>query len=123
MTEWNLLIYAGMFVATLAFVRISLVFFPHTDVFIFGYNVHHLFSGSFFLVLLAPLLLAGFSGYIAAILAGAFSALIVDQLVCLVVGDCNEEKYPGKSSLLGMFFFAAVVLVEVALIYFFSADI
>lgn len=113
-----LLSYALAVIVTLLVVRGSLVFFPKTDVYIGRYNVHHLYTGALFLILLLPFLLAGVINLLTSVLAGIFSALIVDQLVCLIVGDCNERTYPSWRSFTGMIFFAGLLLLTVALVFY-----
>ncbi len=116
MSPENLLYFLGAFVGTLVLLRVSLYFFPHTDVFIAGYNVHHLYTGAFILVLLTPLLLVGVFPKILAALSGVAAALIIDHLVCLTVGTCGEKTYTSKQSFWGMMIFASIVVgITVAL--------
>ena len=102
------------FILTLVVLRTFLYFSPKTNLYVLGYNLHHLFTGAFLLVLTLPFLMLRFSEKIrriATVLAGVFAALIIDEVVYLVATDGSDAAYLSGTSLYGMLVTAGIVIV------------
>jgi hypothetical protein len=86
---------------------------PDADVFIAGYNVHHLYSGTLLVIPAAFVLAFGFQApwlrASALVALGAGSAMVLDQVVYLVTTDGTNASYLTPISLWG-----AVVLEGLA---------
>lgn len=85
---------------------------PNADAFLFGYNVHHLFTGAVIEIPAATLLALRVGGIwtrrIAAVAFGSGSAMVLDEVVYLITTDGSNQAYLTPVSLWG-----AVVLVGV----------
>ena len=94
--------------------RISLWFNPNTDFNLFGYNIHHLFSGLLLLALTAPpLILQRVSGRrlnLTLLVFGAGLGMALDEWVYLIATDGSNESY-----LLPVSFWGGALLVFVVL--------
>ncbi len=86
---------------------------PNADVFVAGYNVHHLFTGALIAIPAAFVLAFATSWPVlraAALLAlGAGSAMVLDQVIYLITTDGSNQAYLRPISLWG-----AVVLQGLA---------
>lgn len=96
---------------------------PNADAFLFGYNIHHLFTGAVIEIPAAIVLALRVGGLwtrrIAAVAFGSGTAMVIDEVVYLITTDGSNEAYLTPVSLWG-----AVVLVgtaAVALICFLFA--
>ena len=104
-----------LFIITLLFTfiitRIYLLLFPHANINLGSYNIHHLYVGAVLLILAVILMIGGINKSIVVVLAGISSALILDQLVFLTATDGGDLTYLGKTSFWGGV--AAVLIVAV----------
>jgi hypothetical protein len=86
---------------------------PDADVFIAGYNVHHLYSGTLLVIPAAFVLAFGVRALwgrgLALIVLGVGSAMVLDQVVYLITTDGSNAAYLKPISLWG-----AVVLIGLA---------
>jgi hypothetical protein len=86
---------------------------PDADVFIAGYNVHHLYSGTLLVIPAAFVLAFGVRSLwgrgLALIALGVGSAMVLDQVVYLITTDGSNASYLKPISLWG-----AVVLIGLA---------
>lgn len=86
---------------------------PNADLFIAGYNVHHLFTGALIEIPAALLLAMGVRRravrWAAQIALGVGSAMVLDEVVYLIVTDGSNASYLLPVSLWG-----AVVLMVLA---------
>jgi hypothetical protein len=86
---------------------------PDADVFIAGYNVHHLYSGTLVVIPAAFILAFGVQNPVGRSIAlaalGIGSAMVLDQVVYLITTDGSNASYLKPISLWG-----AVVLVGMA---------
>jgi hypothetical protein len=86
---------------------------PDADVFIAGYNVHHLYSGTLLVIPAAFVLAFGvrtlWGRGLALIALGVGSAMVLDQVVYLITTDGSNASYLKPISLWG-----AVVLIGLA---------
>lgn len=87
--------------ATVVVVRLTVLLFPNTDVYIGKYNVHHLYTGAFALVIITMLNALGVGSKLLFFFAGVASGLIVDHLVCLITSDGGPKVYFGRQSVWG----------------------
>jgi hypothetical protein len=87
---------------------------PDADLFIAGYNVHHLYTGALLEIAAAFVLAFGIGGSLlrgAALAAlGIGSAMVLDQVVYLITTDGTNVSYSKPISLWG-----AVVLIGLAI--------
>jgi hypothetical protein len=86
---------------------------PDADVFLFGYNVHHLYTGTVLVIpaafVLAFEIRAPWVRGIALVVLGIGSAMVLDQVVYLITTDGSNASYLKPVSLWG-----AVVLIGLA---------
>ncbi|HWO58091.1 MAG TPA: hypothetical protein VNN55_11045 [bacterium] len=86
---------------------------PHADAFLFGYNIHHLFTGAAIeipaAIVLALRLGSRWTRRVAALAFGAGTAMVLDEVIFLITTDGSNMAYLTPISLWG-----AVVLVGLA---------
>ena len=86
---------------------------PNSDLFIAGHNVHHLFVGALLTVPAAFVIAftpeASWVRWIALVLLGIGSAMVLDQIVFLIMTDGSNASYLRPISLWG-----AIMLVALA---------
>ncbi|HZX12439.1 MAG TPA: hypothetical protein VFE88_03200 [Candidatus Nanoarchaeia archaeon] len=109
-------IYALSVLLTLIITRIFLSISPETNFYLLGYNIHHLYTGLFLLILLLPFLLFHKSNIIFFLLAGVATALILDEFVYLLFTNGTDAAYLGTVSLWGMILFSIFYLLYTYLI-------
>ena len=107
-------------VGTLIFVRLYLLISPEANVYIYGYNVHHLYTGAFILVVLSLLSAGGVSGGILTLASGMASGLVIDQLVYLTTSKGGHKAYFESLSLFGMLALVAFLIVLGFVVSFFN---
>lgn len=96
--------------------RIFLYFFPFTNTNVGLYNIHHLYTGAFLLILTTVALLLGMVNRFTVILAGISSGLVLDEIVYLITTDGSDLSYNTQASFIG-----AVVLITLVLIWTWAA--
>ena len=104
-----ILFFVGM-IGTIAFIRLYLLFFPQTNLYVFGRNVHHLYLGALMLLVLNVINIAGLKGWEFVALSGIGSALVVDQLVYLVASSGGHRAYFSALSFFGMVLVVAILV-------------
>ncbi len=112
------------FILTLIFLRLTLFFFPNANVYFLGQNIHHFYTGTFFLLLTLPFLIFNFlpkTKKIALILTGIFVAVILDEFVYLIFTKGTDQSYFTFTSFYGMIFFAIFILIYYLLLSKFSS--
>jgi len=88
---------------------------PNSDLFIAGYNVHHLFVGALlaipaaFVIAFVPE--ASAVRWIALVALGAGSAMVLDQIVFLITTDGSNASYLKPISLCGAIVLEALAVV------------
>lgn len=102
---------------TLFLLRIFLYFFPSTNFNVGSYNIHHLYLGSFLIIVLAILLLFEIANNIVVILSGLSSALILDELIYLIVTDGSDKSYLSSVSLVGVIVVTSIIFMVTGFIY------
>ncbi len=107
-------IFITTLLVTFILVRLYLWLFPRANIYLVGYNIHHLYLGAVLLIFTVIALIAGIQNKAIIILAGISSALILDQLVFLIATDGADATYLGKISLGGGI---VAVLITTALAY------
>jgi hypothetical protein len=112
----RLVILVGAMAGTFLFTRASLMLRPNADVFLAGYNIHHLFTGVVILTICAiPLVVGTPSGRIADLLVAGFGiglSLALDEVVYLIATDGSNQQYLSRVSWVG-----GVVFVSLACVY------
>lgn len=116
----NARLLAFAMLATFVGTRISLHAFPGTDLNVFGYNVHHLFTGTLLATASTiPLAVGVPAGRLrdALLLAlGAGLALVLDEWVYLIVTDGSNSAYLLPVSYLGGVTMTALALAFIAVV-------
>ncbi len=107
-------IYLGTLISTILLFRIFLWFYPNANFNAGSYNVHHLYSGAFLLVIAAILLILGIKTKTLIAFAGFGSALVLDELVYLIATDGSDRAYLGPES-----FYGAIALTSLIIIFVF----
>lgn len=121
--QQNIPIFTATLLLTFIITRIYLWIFPHANINLGPYNVHHLYVGAVLLILTVILIILGISNKIVIILAGICSALILDQLVFLTATDGADLTYLGKTSLWGGIIAVVVVAVLAQGVYWLKRKI
>ncbi|MDP3734613.1 MAG: hypothetical protein Q8R37_05275 [Nanoarchaeota archaeon] len=103
---------------TLLFLRISLSFFPSTNLTIGSYNIHHLYLGSFLIIIAVILLLFEIVNTIVVIVSGLSSALILDELIYLIATDGSDVSYLSTVSLTGTLIVTFIILIMIGFLYY-----
>lgn len=103
-------------VLTFVIIRSYLSIYPNADLDLFGYNIHHLYSG-FLLVLISsiPLVLCNLSNRIsnlATLVFGIGLSLVLDEWIYLIATDGSNSSY-----LLPISFWGGVIMVSLTCIY------
>ncbi len=89
----NLILFFAWMIGTIVFVRVYILFFPQTNLYIFGSNVHHLYFGTSMLLVLNVTDIVGLKGWEFLVLSGIGSGLVLDQLVYLVASNGGHKAY------------------------------
>lgn len=114
----KVLFYLIPFLATIILTRIYLYIFPFTNLDLGQYNIHHLFLGSFLLVITTILFIFEINlSYILA-LSGISSALIVDELTYLIATDGSDLAYLTPVSLVGAIILTTLIVTLVGGLYY-----
>ena len=104
------------FLLTFTLTRLSLVFRPNADFNLFGYNIHHLYTGSLVLTACVLPLLLGVAGPRVALPlvagSGVGLSLVLDEVVYLIATDGSNASYLTRVSWIG-----AVILIGLCALY------
>lgn len=101
---------------TFIFTRIYLFIFPHSNLNLGPYNVHHAYVGGILLILCVIYMLWKRITKLASLLAGVGSAQFLDQLVFLIATDGQDLTYPQGRSLLGGMIMVLLLFLGIALL-------
>ena len=107
-------------IATLILLRLFLTFSPSTNLNFFGHNIHHLFIGSFLVVVVLVFFISNIVNKFTIILAGIGSALVLDEIVYLIATDGNDVSYLSYVSLLGVIILTAIIIILTIILYSFN---
>lgn len=99
------------FLMTFLLVRIVLHSFPALNLNAGPYNVHHLFVGSFLLVITTIFFVCRYSNNITFSAGGISSALIIDELIYLIATDGSDKSYLSSVSLNGALLFVVITFL------------
>ena len=103
----------GMLILT----RIYLHFLPNANINVGNYNIHHIYLGTFLLILSVILLILNNSNKFIFILSGISTALIIDQVPFLIFTDATDSAYFSYFSLIGAFVLAAIITIIILVLY------
>lgn len=104
--------------ATLTLLRLFLITSPASNLYIFGYNVHHLFIGAFLMIIILILFIFDIINKFTIILAGISSALVLDEIVYLIATDGSDISYFTPISLLGAIISTSIILIIIIILYY-----
>ena len=101
----------------LVLLRVFLMASPSSNLYIFDYNVHHLFIGAFLIVITLMLFIFGIPNKFTIMLAGISSALVLDEIIYLIATDGSDASYLSPLSLWGAILLTAIILVFAIILY------
>jgi len=105
-------------IATFIIQHIILYLSPNSNLNIAQYNIHHIFLGAFFLVILVILMLFNHINSATIILAGVFSSFILDELIFLIATNGLDTLYWSKTSFIGSLIMHAIILIFISILYY-----
>ena len=105
---------------TFFLLRFFLFFLPSANLILGKYNIHHLYTGAFLLVVVSIFFLVDIvNGYTTA-LAGIASAFILDELIYLIATDGSDQAYLSPMSIWGSIIVISIVLIVTGAVYFYA---
>ena len=104
-------------ILTMLALRIYLWLFPSSNLYIFNYNIHHLFIGAFLIIVILVLFIFSIINKFTLILAGISSALILDEIIYLIATDGSDISYLSAVSLFGAIILTAIILILTIVLY------
>ena len=113
----RLLLFVASFILTLVVLRVSLFFFPRANLYLFGYNIHHFFTGSLLVIVCTLFFLFEIITPVVIVGMGTGSAFVIDETVYLIATDGSDGSYFSRVSVVGMIILALIVITAVMLIY------
>ena len=116
-TKQKIKIFLISLLATLFLLRLFLTFSPSTNLNLGKYNIHHLFVGSFLVVILLIFFIFNIINNFTILLAGIGSALVLDQIIYLIATDGSDEAYLSAVSLWGAVTLTAIILILAIILY------
>ena len=116
-TKHRIKIFTISLIATLILLRLFLTFSPSTNLNFFGHNIHHLFIGSFLVVVVLVFFISNIVNKFTIILAGIGSALVLDEIVYLIATDGSDISYLSSVSLFGAIVLTAIILILAVVLY------
>jgi len=118
----KILIFISSLVLALAILRIFLFIFPHTNLNIGKYNIHHFFIGAFLSILVIVFFIANIVNNFVIVIAGFSSALILDQVIYLIATDGSDTAYLSSVSLWGAIILTTIVLIITSVLYYIKTN-
>lgn len=110
------------FVLTILLLRLFLYFSPFVNLNFGRYNVHHLFLGALLLVIVFILLMMNISALVVFIIGGIASGSVVDEWVYLIFTDGSDLSYLTSVSLWGAMGLGLLLLIFLAILYFYQKN-
>jgi len=111
-------------VLTFILIRIWLYFYPNADFNLFGYNIHHLYTGLILITIASiPLILFSNLGRILDIATAVFGiglSLALDEWVYLITTDGSNMSYLLPISLWGGIILIGLTCLYIGALYFWS---
>lgn len=107
-------------IVTLLFSRIFLFFFPSANLYLVGYNIHHLYVGSVILILVLLMILFDIVSLFVFIISGVGTALVIDELVYLIATDGSDASYLGTASLSGAIISTIIIFILIGGGYYYA---
>ncbi len=107
-------------VVTLFITRFFLFLSPSTNLYLGGYNVHHLYVGAVILIFVLLMMMFNLISSFLFIISGVGTALIIDELVYIIATDGSDASYLGFFSLAGAIIFTVLILILVGGLYYYA---
>lgn len=111
------LLFIGAELTVFAISRIMLFLFPFVNVNLGAYNIHHLFTGAFLLVIAVIFLMLGFANPTLILIAGGASGLVLDEIIYLIATDGSDLAYLTPVSFIGALILIAITLLTTGVGY------
>ena len=113
-------------VLTFVIIRTALYFYPNADFNVWGYNIHHLYTGLVLIIFAGiPLILCSLQGFIsnlAVIIFGIGLSLAIDEWVYLIATDGENSSYFLPVSFWGGFILLGITTIYIGFIYICKAN-
>lgn len=108
----------GSMLITLLLLRIPLYIYPHLNLNVGSFNIHHLFPGTFLLIIVILFFLFDYCNKYIIVLAGISSALILDEIIYLIFTDGSDLSYLTLVSLFGMIILVCIIALIAGGLYY-----
>ena len=110
-------------VSTFITIRFILYFFPNADFNLFGFNIHHLYTGIILIILSGiPLIIISTKHRIFDFITAVFGiglSLVLDEWIYLIATDGTNESYFTTVSYIGGMAFLLFTCIYISILYFF----
>lgn len=116
----RLLFFLFTLLLTFSVVLSILFLFPFSNLNLGAFNIHHLFIGAFLLVVANIFIMAGVVGRLVLLVAGAASALVLDEIVYLIATDGSDFSYLTPISFIGALILIGITVIVTAFAYWVS---
>ncbi len=116
----RILYFTVSLVVTLFITRFFLFLSPSTNLYLGGYNVHHLYVGAVILIFILLMMMFNISAPLLFIISGVGTAFIIDELVYIIATDGSDASYLGFFSLAGAIILMMIILILVGGMYYYA---
>ena len=110
-------------VSTFIIIRFILYLYPNADFNLFGYNIHHLYTGIILITLSGiPLILISAKHRIMDLITVVFGiglSLVLDEWIYLIATDGTNDSYFTPISYIGGIVFLVFTSLYIGILYFF----
>ena len=113
-------IFISSLILTIITLRFFLSIFPSANLNISRYNIHHLYVGSFLVIVASIFFITNIINNFVIALAGFGSALVLDEIIYLIATDGSDSAYLTAISLYGAIILTAIILLITGIAYYTS---
>ncbi len=116
----NLIYFISSTLLTILILRLFLYFNPFFNLNISSINIHHLYTGTIWLVIAAIFFINNITNKYTIIAAGIGTGLITDELIYLIATDGSDSAYLTSISVYGMLILTAITILITLLVYYYK---
>lgn len=120
----SILLVSSLFL-TFVIIRTTLYFYPNADFDVWGYNIHHLYTGLILIIFAGiPLIICSLDGFIShltIIIFGIGLCLAIDEWVYLIATDGENNSYFLPVSFWGGLIFVGITIIYIGFLYLFNS--